>query len=246
MDVERFTNLYVDPFKDAGIATLLLDHVVKNAENRQGWGIGSERKKGVSDIHFEFGVIQPISRGGHGTYKVISHKDRYGWHPRGKIAELHFASDPVTHTISWEWQKVEHPDDGEPFRPTHLMEKVSAWLERQPEAVTRRTILDSVEGTDQYLNHAISRLVEEGYATQENGPRNAKMVSHVETYTGQEPPMRSYAAPMREEVKRPMRVPLGTHRSDAPEQGSTYAAPAEVDIYDETVQHLLDDKDIPW
>ena len=48
---------------------------------------------------------------------------------------------------------------------------------------------------------------------------------------------------MRAEVKRPMRVPLGTHRSDALQQGSTYADTAEVNIYDENVQHLLDDPD---
>jgi hypothetical protein len=60
-DVEKLARLYVTAFWKAGIATLFVDHVVKNSEQRGNYAIGSERKLGGADAHIGFETIQPIS-----------------------------------------------------------------------------------------------------------------------------------------------------------------------------------------
>jgi len=85
-DVERFARIYTRAFWTHGVATIVIDHVVKNAENRGKYAIGSERKIGGVDVHLGFEAIEaiePISRGGRGLYKITTHKNRGGWLRRG-------------------------------------------------------------------------------------------------------------------------------------------------------------------
>jgi hypothetical protein len=174
-DVERFSRLYVGAFWLAGIATIVIDHVVKSVEGRGKFAIGSERKLGSSDVHLGFDTIQPISRGTTGRYKITTHKDRGGCLPRGHTADFHLESDPDTHQIAW---KVTSPEqttaEAGYFRPTHLMEKVSVYLEMQSEPVTRNTVYDALGGTKEYVLKAIAALVTEGFVTEETGANRSK------------------------------------------------------------------------
>jgi hypothetical protein len=139
IDVERFTEIYVAAFWRANIASIVLDHVVKNVEGRGNYAIGSERKVGGTDVHLGFSVISPIKRGATGLYKIVTHKDRGGHLKRGKLAEFKLASDPETHEIKWSFEAPVESDDEHPFRPTKIMEKVSRFLELQQEPVSRNT-----------------------------------------------------------------------------------------------------------
>jgi hypothetical protein len=60
-DVEKWAQRWVTPFWRAEIATIVLDHVTKNAETRGKYAIGSERKVGGADTG-----LRSHHRGGHG------------------------------------------------------------------------------------------------------------------------------------------------------------------------------------
>jgi hypothetical protein len=181
-DVERFTRLYVKAFWRAGVATIVLDHVVKNTENRGRYTIGSERKVGGADVHLGFDVITPISRGHHGLYKISTHKDRGGFLKRGTLANFDLSSDPDTHQITWAFKAAAELEAGDDFRPTTLMERVSQYLETMPEGASRNQIETDVKGKAAYLRKATEALVQDGYATETNGPRNALIYTTCEPY----------------------------------------------------------------
>ena len=63
IDAERFAATWIKPFWINGIATLLLDHVTKNAETRGKFSIGSERKIGQADVHLGLEAVKQLSRG---------------------------------------------------------------------------------------------------------------------------------------------------------------------------------------
>jgi len=187
-DVERFSRLYVGAFWLAGIATIVIDHVVKSVEGRGKFAIGSERKLGSSDVHLGFDTIQPVSRGTTGRYKITTHKDRGGCLPRGHTADFHLESDPDTHQISWKVTSPEVTVDEEGyFRPTHLMEKASVFLELQTEPVTRNTVTDAVGGRKSYVLKAIDALVREQFATETIGANRSKLLTSTSRYRESDP-----------------------------------------------------------
>jgi AAA domain-containing protein len=116
-DVERFAGTYVRTFWLRGVATILIDHVVKNADQRGKYAIGSERKIGGADVHLGFEPITALTRGGYGLYRVATHKDRLGHLPRPRAAELELRSDPVTHAITWAFKPPTNGVDAEADDP---------------------------------------------------------------------------------------------------------------------------------
>lgn len=182
-DAEKIARLYIRGFWKAGIATIFIDHVVKNSETRGKYAIGSERKVGGADVHLGFETITPISRGSNGIYKVITHKDRGGFLQRGTLAELHLESDPETHNITWEFKPVEHVAPGEVWMPTKVMEKVSQALEQQPEPVSRNTVITELGGRKDVAIKAIDHLIRLQYITETAGPRGAKLLESTRPFT---------------------------------------------------------------
>jgi hypothetical protein len=267
-DVERFTRIYVHSFWKHDIATIVLDHVVKNLDNRGKYAIGSERKTGGTDVHLGFDTITPIKRGTTGMDKITTHKDRGGHLKRGKLAELHLASNPDTHHITWEFQEAE--DSDEVKRPTILMHRVSKWLQEQDEPKSVSKIKEHVQGEDAWLAIAADFLVQEGYATIEHGPRNAKLICHKELYIDQPAPLRpsihaetemsqsqptvssrfstpaTPASPLRAGVQT---TPAAASIAAGDERVNEPVTPARpIDVHDPAVQAQLDDydSDIPF
>lgn len=162
-DVEVWAQSWVNPFWRAQIATLVLDHVTKNAETRGNYAIGSERKVGGVDVHIGFSVIEPIKRGGHGRYKVVTHKDRGGFLKRGKLAEFALRSDPETHALQAVFEPFTETDEEHPWRPTVYMERVSRYLELCYEPVSKNRIEHGVKGKAETIREAVSVLEREGW-----------------------------------------------------------------------------------
>jgi hypothetical protein len=182
-DVERFTSMYVNRFWRAGIATIVLDHVTKNAETRGSYAIGSERKVGGADVHLGFEVVHPIKRGAHGLYKIVTHKDRGGFLKRGKLAEFELQSDPETNAIAWAFRAPAEADDEHPFRPTVKMEQASKWLEKQLEQDVPMSHVEKGIGGDREAGRiAIQTLVDDGYFRETPGPRNARLMTLIRPY----------------------------------------------------------------
>lgn len=188
LEVERFANLYIGIFWRNGIATILIDHVVKNADERGRYQIGSERKLGSSDVHFGFDTIKAVSRGSNGHYKLIVHKDRGGYHPRGHLCDLKLDSEPDTHQIEWSFtDPAPDTDDEGRFRPTTLMQKVSANLELRTEPATRNNVFDDLGGKKKYVLDAINALVREGFVTETDGTNRSKQLTSTRRYREDDP-----------------------------------------------------------
>lgn len=174
-DVERFYRDVIDPLREYGAAVILLDHLPKDRDSRGKFAIGSERKVGIADVHLRFETLQPFGRGKTGKAKITTQKDRPGYLPRPTCAEVELTSDPATGGITYRLEHAAHAES-EPWRPTGLMEKVSLHLEALAEPASRNAILDAVRGKQEWVRTAIDELVRGGYATEEPGPRNARLV----------------------------------------------------------------------
>jgi hypothetical protein len=145
-DVETFARIYVHSFWLREVATIVVDHVTKKANSRGAFAIGSERKVGGADVHLGFEIALPIKRGGRGLYKIVTHKDRFGHLNRPRAADLELRSDPDTHAISWTFRQPEPTTETTAWQPTHLMEKVSRFLEKQADEVTRGRVETASSG----------------------------------------------------------------------------------------------------
>jgi hypothetical protein len=242
-DVEKFTRIYVHAFWQAEIATIVLDHVVKNLEGRGSYAIGSERKVGGTDVHLGFHPVLPIKRGSSGIYKITTHKDRGGYLQRGRLADLHLTSDPDTHAITWEFKEVDHTD--EPLRPTVLMHRVSQWLQGEDEPASFSKIKSSVTGEDRFIAIATEYLIKEGYATEKPGPRDARLVTHETLFTDQPAP--TPATPASTPAPQTSTTPAAASIAAGDEGVTKTTTPADdIDVYDPEVQARLDGPDIPF
>ncbi len=184
LDVEKVATLYVKVFWRERIASILIDHVVKDSETRGRYAIGSERKLGGADVHIGFDVVSPISRGSAGKYTLTTHKDRGGFLKRGHIADLALESDPETHNISWRFtESVVTKDEKGHFRNTKKMEQVSNELEGETEPITRAEVKRRVGGNSERCGRAITTLVREGFVTATPGARGSEMLTLTRPYS---------------------------------------------------------------
>ena len=182
VDIEHFYRNVIDPLRRHGAAVVVLDHLPKDPTNRGRFAIGSERKVGAAEVHLGFEAITPFGRGRVGMVKITTHKDRPGHLNRPRAAELELRSDPTDHHVTW---TLTHPDPlepGEPFRPTHLMEKISRYqeLHGQPSSLTH--IEENVTGRGEFLRKALDQLATEGYLREDAGPRNSRLFTSVKPY----------------------------------------------------------------
>lgn len=180
-EVERFASLVLQPFADRGVATLVLDHVVKASEQRGRWAIGSERKIGGADVHLGFDVPEttPIARGRTGIVKVSTRKDRDGWLRAPILGTFELVSDPDTGRITC---RLNEPGVGDGWKPTALMERVSRYLE-QHDDVSRTQIEKAGLGKRaEYIRVAIDQLITDGYASETLGPRDARLTRSLKPF----------------------------------------------------------------
>jgi hypothetical protein len=201
-DVERFARVFVRSFWWRGVAPILLDHVVKNADSRGKYAIGSERKVGGADVHLGFEVVTPLARGGLGLYKLTTHKDRGGWLPRPRAGELELRSDPETHAISWTFKPPAEGEAERGFRPTALMERVSRYVELQSEPVSRTGIEEAVTGKVVYASASPSTASSERASQARRAEPAAPVWSHrftpIETVNPSRPrPRKAMPTPSR-------------------------------------------------
>ncbi len=190
LDVEKVATLYVKIFWRERIASILIDHVVKDSETRGRYAIGSERKLGGADVHIGFDVVSPISRGTAGKYTLTTHKDRGGFLKRGHIADLALESDPETHNITWRFtEAVVTKDEKGHFRNTILMEKVSEELRWETEPVSKAEVKRRVGGNGDRCGKAIDTLIDEGHLTASEGPRGSVLVTFTKPYARANDPL---------------------------------------------------------
>lgn len=182
-EVEAWQRIWTRPLYRAGIATMLVDHVTKNAESRGDWSIGSERKAGTVDVHLGLEVTKKLARGTTGLYKLHVRKDRPAFLRAGGVREITLTSDPATHRIGWEIAETA-TGDGDHWQPTVLMQRVSEFLAEQTEPVTRNTVERGVRGKQaKFVRQALDELIAGGYIEQQAGGRGAQLVRLTKPFT---------------------------------------------------------------
>ena len=242
-DAERFARAWIQPLWQAGVTTLLIDHVTKNAESRGRFTIGSERKLGTQDVHLQLESIHTLSRGTRGLLKVRTHKDRPGFLRRPYAAEIDLASDPETHAITWAIREpATSTATGDHWQPTYLMQKVSEYLAEQQFGASRNEIQKAVRGkSNDAKRQAIDELIADGYATETPGARGAKIIQHVRPYTS---PDFASTSPGEVTTTSPTSPPSIGARCEARSSGEVNGHNGSGEVDDALEQLLVDHADI--
>ena len=181
VDIAALAALLARPLAEVGAAVLLIDHVVKDPEQRGRWPTGSQQKlAGVGGAAYGIRSVQVARRGANdGLSRVVVTKDRQGGvrphaSARGIVADFHMASSELGR-VSWRLAPPEAVKEVTDVRPTYLMDRVSRWLEGQHTERSQNEILACVKGKERAILAAIRCLVGEGFVVATSGPRGAKL-----------------------------------------------------------------------
>ena len=176
-----------------GAAVVLIDHVTKDAEGRGRFAIGGQAKMASLDgAAYVVEVAEALGRGRRGMVTLRVAKDRPGgvrahagvFRPTDRTQE---AARIVIDSTTGDGISVEVRDpldqatDGG-FRPTHLMQKVSEFVEQAVDPVSTKIIEDGVDGRAETVRKAIALLVQGHYIKVETGARNARLHSSIQPY----------------------------------------------------------------
>lgn len=183
-DVARFGKMLPRWIADRGPAVASLDHVTKDREGRGRYAIGAVHKlNGINGCAYLLENRTAFGIGITGRSTVLLAKDRPGQlrkHALPAAGGMHRYGDLVLQshdaTFVEAFLHPPPPDTGEPFRPTHLMHKISDALTRAGQPLSVRGVLERVDGKrDRDVTKALAALVDEGFVTIENGPRGAHL-----------------------------------------------------------------------
>ncbi len=171
-DVLSFFKGKIRPFKKAGCAVLISDHVTKDGESRGRWMRGSGAKMGNYDgAVYEAKIGQSYTPDVEGFVRLVVSKDRNGGvGPIGhQVTELHFGKDEDANPyIRFEVPKESRRD----LLPACLMERVSKFVENYNGGVSKNLIEEGVGGNSKHKRDAIAHLVEKGFLRVEANGRS--------------------------------------------------------------------------
>jgi hypothetical protein len=172
-DAAKFLMALPRPIADSGAAVVEIDHVSKAKDANHRYPIGAQHKLAGVTAAFSVEAVERPSRSAPGKAKVRVQKDRPG-HVRSRavgkvIAVAHIVPDDGGKrvTVTLEPPGAASGAD-EPFRPTCLMGRVSAFLELEPGAGSK-AIREGVHGKDKYVDAALQCLIDEGFVERRPG-----------------------------------------------------------------------------
>lgn len=182
-----------------GAATVLIDHVTKDAQTRGRYAIGGQAK--LAAITGAAYVVEidgrPIGDGKEGVVALRLSKDRPGYlrarcgpyrpSDRTQVA-AHVVIDstgdkPQVRVLA----PTERSDEPAAFRPTVYMEKVSRFIEGEP-GCSSSAIEKGVGGKSPARRAALAILVTEGYVLVQPGARNAQLHTSARPYRERDDP----------------------------------------------------------
>lgn len=178
-DIQTFYRTVLAVFLASNAAIVLIDHLTRNRDARGKFAIGSERKIAAADVHLRFETVVPFGRGRTGRAKIETLKDRPGYLPRPRCAELELTSDRNTGRVTWSLTPATcDPDDANAHRfwPTVLMERVSTYVESCAEPPSRNNVETAVRGKATAVRVAIDTLIREGHFHEKAGARGARLL----------------------------------------------------------------------
>ena len=126
-----------------------IDHVPRDRKPQRLRHRLAAQAAAVTGASYRVDTLKEPARGRDGKLKLTVAKDRLGNRPKGSVAaEIHLhASEDGSLRIELAISEAQAATErGEKFRPTHLMERVSRYLEGVPAASQRAVICKSVSG----------------------------------------------------------------------------------------------------
>jgi hypothetical protein len=133
-----------------------------------------------------------------------------------------FRSTPArwdAETLMLELLQQPAEEKGEDWRPTYLMEQASRFLEACSEPPSRNVFENAVpSSTRDNRRAAIDYLVEDGYASERPGLRNARLYVSIRPYRQPEDPHFAHLAAPRDDLAGEV-PPTTSHTSPSPLQG---------------------------
>jgi hypothetical protein len=166
---------------DRGPAVAMIDHVVKDKEKQDRHAIGAQHKlAGIDGAAYMVKTIQPFARGKRGIAQILIAKDRPGYVREQAFGKVigEFALDgsindvTVIAELNPPGRISGRSDDGRPFEPTHVMERVSAYVATNP-GLSKKAIEDAQNGRAATTRLALELLVTRGYIGTKAGLRGA-------------------------------------------------------------------------
>ncbi|HLU98801.1 MAG TPA: AAA family ATPase [Thermobifida alba] len=192
-DVARFGRMLMRPIAETGAAVATLDHVTKDKEGRGRYALGGGHKlNGLNGAQYTLENRKPFGIGLTGKSTVRIAKDRPGQlrrHALPHSSGMHWFADFSIHSHdeSFAEGSLATPiEQTGPFRPTGLMQKVSDALAGAPTPLNVRGVQDRVTGNKDAVRAALARLVDEGFAAVEPGPRGAQNHRLIKPFTDTE------------------------------------------------------------
>lgn len=191
-DNDEITNalrIIANPLSQVGACVITIDHQPKSAEARAtGFAIGGTAKKRAIDgsyIHAEARTQPAPGQLGRVTLRI--EKDRPGRLRAvctGKYAGTFVLDSTQPNIITARIDVTSAINSAGIFRPTHLMEAVSRYVEDCTASPSGKAIKDHVTGKGVHVDAAIARLVEEGYlaAVGGGGPGKTTKYSSIAVY----------------------------------------------------------------
>ncbi len=179
---------------ELGAAVVLLDHVVKSREQSRNsdFASGSHRKRAaVNGAAYFLDVVLAPSRDSDGSFKLLTRKCRFGWRKHGSIACEVSMKNKEDFRIDFGVKAVadlQRTASGKPMF-TWYMERVSEFLEANSTPQSKAKIVQGVKKNAQLTTTAITTLIEEGYATKQEGSRGSHLISLVKPYRQEAQPV---------------------------------------------------------
>jgi hypothetical protein len=177
--------------KKTNAAVLTIDHVVKSKDARGRFALGSQEKLNqVTGAAYLLEVSQAVCPGARGLLVLRVTKDRVGqvrsnsgtWRASDRTQEAARITIDGTDP-DWINVIVEPPTNSTgPFRPTHIMQLISEYLETCPEPVTGKEIKENTKGKGETQVTALQALVSEGYVERVSGARGANLHRSLKPY----------------------------------------------------------------
>lgn len=209
----------------AGAAVVVVDHVVKAAEGRGRFAIGSQAKlAALSGAAYLVDVKRPLGRGVVGELAVKVAKDRPGyvrgiagrWSAGTRLAEaarvLVDGTMPGRISVTINAPTDDTDDEGN-WRPTVLMERISRALEEAGEPLSSNALNEAVTGKKENIRAAAAQLEREGHIRIEQGPNRSTLHTSLRGYREADDPklaVRRVGADPAEHFERASRG--GTHQ----------------------------------
>lgn len=218
-------------------AILLLDHVPKASDNPHGAPIGSQRKlAAITGAAFRCDTLIEPAKGKPGKLKLVVAKDRLGNRAKASTAaEIHMADtgDGIELRFALP-EAAAAAARGETFRPTHLMERVSVYVEDN-DGASKKQIEENVSGKVAVVRQAIDVLVDEGWIRVVHEGAGKPIRHHVKTSYRESMSVDNYPSTTGGSSPRPPLVPtssldLGTTPQT---QGSSPRPPSSPRVYNE-------------